>query len=118
MQEYIPYLASMRRIEALRPVSLYPSHGETPVSGGKVGNRQISRDLQHRSEREAQILQALSNSPSNIEEIVTKVYGSLPEDLKRGASKVYLATNTGHYLAELVRRGQVTPTDFSTWRLS
>lgn len=117
MQDYGTYLASMRRIEALKPVSLYPSHGETPVAGEKVGSRQIARDLVHRTEREAQVLQALSNSPSNIEEIVTKVYGNLPKDLQKAACKVHSATNTGHYLAELVRRGQVLQVNSSSWRL-
>lgn len=107
----------MRKIEAMQPISLYPSHGETPVGGGKVGNRQITQDLKHRADREAQVLQALRETPANIEDIVARVYGPLPEDLHRGASKSYIVMNTGHYLAELVRRQQAIICDSATWSL-
>ena len=101
----------------MRPICLYPSHGETPVGGEKVGNRQIAQDLKHRADREAQVLQALSKTPASIEEIVARVYGHLPEDLHRGASKGHSAMNTGHYLAELVRREQAIQCNSATWSL-
>ena len=77
----------MRRLEGLGADKLYPAHGETGISGRKVGSRQIEADLKHRADREMQVLKALKNEGMQLGEIVDAVYGPLPDDLKKAASK-------------------------------
>jgi glyoxylase-like metal-dependent hydrolase (beta-lactamase superfamily II) len=75
------YLDSLRRIRALQPALVYPGHGrviDTP-------DRLIAQYLEHRQEREAQVIAALAEGLATAEEIARAIYGALPPGI-RGAA--------------------------------
>lgn len=116
IDNYVDYKASMRKLQSLGAAKLYPSHGDMGVPGHKVRSRQIDADLKHRKDREDQVLAALKREAMQLPEIVTAVYGQLPDDLRKAASDPHAAMNTSHYLSELVRRGDVAQDSPLTWR--
>lgn len=71
------YLASLERLIALAPRSIIPSHGPLLVDGA----RRLEEQLAHRQKRQAAVLAALPDAPSeqggaSVEEIVQAVYGA------------------------------------------
>ncbi len=84
----VDYLASLTRIQALGPRRLLPAHGapiEDPVSV-------LAGYLEHRRLRERQILGALGSSERlTTDEIVVRVYGAIPEELRGAARESALA---------------------------
>ncbi len=81
------YLASLRRVRALRPRRLLPGHG--PVVDDPV--RLIDEYLAHRAEREAQVLEQLRAGPISIEAIVQRIYTQLHPTVVRAAADSVLA---------------------------
>ena len=73
----IAYLDSLQRIRALGPRRLLPGHG--PVVMDPVGL--LDEYLAHRQLRERQIVEALQNGATRIEDIVRRVYGELTPTL-------------------------------------
>lgn len=77
------YLASLERMLELPTLTaLFPAHG--PVLANTRGK--IEEYIQHRLEREALILDAMSDVPLTIPEIVRKVYTDVPEALHKLAA--------------------------------
>ena len=72
------YLASLERVIALAPARLFPAHG--PVIDDPV--RLLRNYLQHRREREYQIIDALRSGAATPEAIVLRVYQGLDESLR------------------------------------
>jgi ribonuclease/clavin/mitogillin len=70
------YMGSLERLLALSPRTIYPGHG--PIVEDAPGK--LREYLEHRREREAQILSALS-SASTVDELVTAVYIGLQQGL-------------------------------------
>lgn len=67
------YLESLRFLEAVTRATLYPGHGP-PASGGRAV---IQKTLEHRKEREQQILGALGSepqSPKSVAELLRRIY--------------------------------------------
>jgi glyoxylase-like metal-dependent hydrolase (beta-lactamase superfamily II) len=64
------YLESLRSMESVAEGTVYPAHGPPARDGKKA----IRLQLQHREEREQQILQALSAGLRTPEELVVHVY--------------------------------------------
>lgn len=81
------YLDSLRRLRALEPARLLPGHG--PIIDHPV--ELIDEYLAHRQTRDEQILHALRVGLSTPPEIVNRVYGALPEQLRGAAADTVLA---------------------------
>jgi len=94
------YMASLEKILALAPSKLYPAHG--PVILDPLPK--IRFYIEHRLEREAQILSTLqkSNSPLTPMQLVKSIYKDTPEVLHKKA-----ADNVGHHLSKLRKDGKV-----------
>jgi glyoxylase-like metal-dependent hydrolase (beta-lactamase superfamily II)/8-oxo-dGTP pyrophosphatase MutT (NUDIX family) len=70
------YLESLRFLEAVTRATLYPGHGP-PVADGRAV---IQKTLEHRKEREQQILGALGSepqSPQSVAELLRRIYADV-----------------------------------------
>ncbi len=93
------YLASLERmLELPKLTALFPAHG--PVLANTRGK--IEQYIQHRLAREALIVNALSDVPITIPEIVSKVYTDVPEALHKLA-----ALSVQAHLEKLMMEGRV-----------
>lgn len=75
------YVDSLTRIAALGPVRIYPGHGgviEEPLAA-------IASYLEHRRNREAQILARVVSGMTTVDAIVADLYVGLPENLVQAA---------------------------------
>jgi glyoxylase-like metal-dependent hydrolase (beta-lactamase superfamily II) len=102
----VQYLDSLRRIRALPPRRLLPGHG--PVIDDPV--TLIDRYLEHRAEREAQVLDALRSGASSVEALVQRIYTNLHPTVVRAAADSMLA-----HLIKLRDEGRVIERD-GEWR--
>ena len=76
------YLDSLERLASLRPARILPGHGpiiERPLE-------LIAEYVEHRRQREAQILACLAAGLTTIDAIVSRVYPDLPEAMRPAAS--------------------------------
>ena len=64
------YLESLRFLETVTRGTLYPGHGSPAADGGAV----IRKTLEHRKERERQILEALGSEPQSVAELLRRIY--------------------------------------------
>jgi glyoxylase-like metal-dependent hydrolase (beta-lactamase superfamily II)/8-oxo-dGTP pyrophosphatase MutT (NUDIX family) len=67
------YLDSLRFLEKVTEGTLYPGHGP-PASPGRTV---IRKTLEHRKERESQVLAALSSEPQTLEALLAKIYADV-----------------------------------------
>ena len=81
------YLASLRRIRQLRPARLLPAHGPVIEDPEKL----IDDYLEHRRQRERQIVEALQAGCRTAGEIVERVYVGLPPGLRSAAEETVRA---------------------------
>ena len=102
----VQYLDSLRRIRALSPRRLLPGHG--PVIDDPV--TVIDKYLEHRAEREAQVLDALRSGMSSIDALVERIYTNLHPTVVRAARDSMLA-----HLVKLRDEGRVIERD-GEWR--
>jgi len=102
------YMKSLEVILALKPSRLYPGHG--PVVEDPVPK--IEFYINHRNEREQQILSQISQVPCSSMDIVKIVYRETPEQL-HGAANV----NVNHHLDKLRVEGKVVKED-GGWKLA
>lgn len=101
-EDLYDYMKSLKRIADQKPCLIYPAHGAVipdPVN-------KIQYYIQHRQEREEQILGALTVQ-NRIEgltpmDIVKRVYKTTPETLYGAAAK-----NVSQHLSKLVKEGRV-----------
>ena len=115
-QVYIPpnlrgdladYLSSLERVRALKPARLLPGHGpiiddpETLLRGY----------LEHRREREEEIVNALRSGDSTPDALVPLIYRGLKENLFQVARETVLA-----HLLKLEREGRAGRRDHS-WHI-
>ena len=92
------YLASLERLRALGPRTLFPAHG--PPTQGAVAK--LEEYLQHRREREEQVLEATKGT-GTLEEVTARAYADTPGFLHPVAARSCLAA-----LEKLEREGRVT----------
>lgn len=106
------YMNSLKKILDMEPSVIYPGHG--PVVENPVPR--IQYYIQHRQQREDQILNALKehgNSTSMSEmDIVQIIYKETPQNLWPAA-----AVNVGHHLEKLLKENKVTGRT-SEWKIS
>lgn len=81
------YLDSLARLRDLSFDRIYPGHFR-PLDGGR---RVIDDYLEHRRERDGAILEAITEAPRTVEEIVERVYADTPEPLRAVARYSVLA---------------------------
>ena len=75
------YLASLRRILALEPIRLLPAHGPVIDDPAAV----VQHYLEHRRQRDAQVLEAVGAGCTTPEAIADRLYPRLDERLRRMA---------------------------------
>jgi glyoxylase-like metal-dependent hydrolase (beta-lactamase superfamily II) len=81
------YLASLERIRALQPRRLLPAHG--PVVTDPQGL--IDEYLAHRAARERQIVEALKDDCTRVEDLVARIYPDLSPSLRGAAEETVRA---------------------------
>jgi len=81
------YCASLEKVIARRDRTLWPTHGN-PVTDPQPFLRAY---LDHRLEREAQVLGALGDGVGEIPAIVARLYADVPEALHKAAARSVLA---------------------------
>lgn len=102
------YLATLERLEALRPAVIYPGHGPEITDAA----RRVADYLAHRREREAQIVSALAGGPADPAEIRARVYPDLDPRLHQAAEGSVRA-----HLSKLLAEGRVSVAG-ETYRLA
>lgn len=92
------YMASLERLEAIGPSRIYPAHG--PVI--EDGPAKVREYIEHRLDRERQILDAMDHGAARVMEIVRIVYAAYPEALHAAA-----AQSVSSHLLKLESEGRV-----------
>jgi glyoxylase-like metal-dependent hydrolase (beta-lactamase superfamily II) len=98
------YLASLERVLSLAPARLMPAHGPVIEEPDKL----LRGYIEHRLEREQQIIAALGQGDSTPEAIVARVYRGLKESLVPMAREGVVA-----HLLKLQREGRARQTEGS-----
>ena len=93
------YIESLRKVMAREDASLWPTHGAPVTSPGPF----LAAFLEHRLEREAQVLAAVRSGLSDIESMVKQMYADVREELHKAAGRSVLS-----HLIKLVDEGTVT----------
>jgi glyoxylase-like metal-dependent hydrolase (beta-lactamase superfamily II) len=79
----LDYMASLERIESESPTRIYPAHG--PVV--EDGRAKVREYIEHRLDRERQILEAMDRGAATAVDIVRIVYAAYPEALHAAAGQ-------------------------------
>ena len=107
------YLRSLERVRELDVRRIYPAHG--PVI--EDPRERIREYVEHRLERERQILEVLGGGPTAIPDIVAAIYADVSRALHGAA-----AMSVESHLRKLAREGRVRehlrPHDASRWELA
>ena len=77
------YLASLEKLGALEPANIFPAHG--PLV--KNGRAKVQEYIDHRLEREAQILAGLEEGADGVIGLVKIIYAAYPESLHAAAGQ-------------------------------
>jgi glyoxylase-like metal-dependent hydrolase (beta-lactamase superfamily II) len=93
------YMDSLRKVMSREDTCLWPTHG-APVTSPKPF---LEAFLQHRLEREAQILAAVRAGHSQIEVMVKELYADVREELHKPAARSVLS-----HLVKLIDDGEVS----------
>ena len=93
------YLRSLERLRELRPRVLYPGHGPIVLRG----EAKLREYVEHRAEREAQLLGALADGSRTVAEVVRDVYVEYPIEVHPLAARSVLAN-----LIKLENEGRAT----------
>lgn len=94
------YMASLETLAGLKPEILCPGHGRII----KNGSARVEGYIRHRTEREDQVMAALSSGVESVDDLVTAVY---PRNLRRNLRSA-AARNIRTHLAKLTEEGRVT----------
>jgi glyoxylase-like metal-dependent hydrolase (beta-lactamase superfamily II) len=104
------YLASLERLLALQPTTIYPGHG--PIVEDGVGK--LRDYLDHRRQRVQQVVDALaSRGASTIEELVAAIYTDIGPNLSAPAGR-----NVRANLEFLATEGKAAPVPDERWQLT
>ncbi len=102
------YFESLRLLQRYPARLLLPAHGAASSRPAFV----LEENLQHRLEREQQLLGVLSEGPRTVPELAIAIYRGLPAKLMRFAEMQVTAG-----LRKLEHEGQARPVDDSRWQL-
>lgn len=103
------YLASLQHVTDISPSQLLPGHGPIIDDPATV----LRQYLDHRRQREDQIIEALKEGHYTTEAITNHVYETLEFVLRRAAKDTVLA-----HLIKLREEKQVVQLDQTTWELT
>jgi glyoxylase-like metal-dependent hydrolase (beta-lactamase superfamily II) len=104
------YLASLERLLALQPRTMYPGHGPMVEDG----SGKLREYLDHRRHRVQQVLDALSErGPSTVDELVAAIYVEVPPNLVAMAAR-----NVRANLELLTDDGRVGSAPGERWQLT
>ena len=92
------YLRSLARMLDLRPRTIYPGHGPVVLRA----QAKVQEYLDHRAEREEQVLAALGSDGASIPDMVSTIYAGYPVDVHQLAERSVLA-----HLLKLEGEGRV-----------
>lgn len=92
------YIASLQRVQALEPVVVYPAHGPVIHDPATL----LHNYIEHRYEREAQVLNALRAGHGTAEAIAKRLYRGL-----RSSLMSYAEQSVRAHLRKLERDGRV-----------
>ncbi len=92
------YLRSLQRMQDLAPRTLYPGHGPIVLRAGQ----KLQEYLDHRAEREAQVLAALGDGARTVSDLVETIYANYPPEVHPLAARSVLA-----HLLKLASEGRV-----------
>ena len=112
--DLLDYMSSLERLLALNPGAIYPAHGPCIPDG----TAKLREYIDHRNDRERQIIEALGSGPQRIPEIVAVVYAAYPKALHAPAGQSVCS----HLLklereSRVQRSGDERPIE-SVWELS
>jgi glyoxylase-like metal-dependent hydrolase (beta-lactamase superfamily II) len=96
--DLVLYLRSLKRMLELGPRTIYPGHGPVVLDA----QEKLREYLEHRSERESQVLAALADGKATITEIVEVIYSGYPQEVHALAGRSVLS-----HLLKLEAEGHV-----------
>jgi len=101
------YMETLGKLREVAPDKIYPGHG--PVV--EDGVSKLDEYIEHRAERERQVVDALEAGLTDVKAMVKRIYADIPEALHPMAERSVLA-----HLEKLEAEGHVT-CDEGTWTL-
>jgi glyoxylase-like metal-dependent hydrolase (beta-lactamase superfamily II) len=96
--DLVSYLKSLARMQSLGAKVIYPGHGPAVFDA----NAKLAEYVAHRAERDGQIIAALKNGASSIDELVGVIYRDYPANVRPLAARSVLA-----HLDKLIAEGRV-----------
>ncbi len=78
IEDAVAYMRSLERIAVLRPARLYPGHGPELLDAATA----ITSYIEHRLERERQIVDAVAAGAGTVDEIAAVVYSKVDPSLR------------------------------------
>jgi len=93
------YLRSLARMRDLAPTTIYPGHGPIVLQAAA----KLQEYVDHRAERERQIVVTISDGPRTVPEMVADIYADYPPDVHDLAARSVLA-----HLLKLAAEGRAT----------
>ena len=82
IEDALAYMSSLERIRDLAPAHLYPGHGPELPDATNV----ITTYIEHRLDREHQIVEAVAGGAGTVDEIVAVVYSDVDSSLRAAAA--------------------------------
>jgi glyoxylase-like metal-dependent hydrolase (beta-lactamase superfamily II) len=95
------YLTSLRRMLDRHPRTIYPGHGPVVLDA----EAKLREYLDHRAERESQVLEGLADGATTVDALVERIYAAYPADVRELARRSVAA-----HLAKLEAEGRVAAT--------
>jgi glyoxylase-like metal-dependent hydrolase (beta-lactamase superfamily II) len=96
--DLVQYLKSLRRMQELRPRTIYPGHGPVALRAGA----KLEEYVAHRADREVQVLATMTDGPRTIGQMVEVIYADHPPDVYPLAARSVAA-----HLLKLESEGRV-----------
>ena len=107
--DLVAYLRSLKRMRDLGPRTLYPGHGPVVLDA----DTKLGEYIDHRAEREGQIVDAIAGGARTISQQVSIIYGAYPPEVHTLAARSILS-----HLLKLEAEGRVVRSgkgDDATW---
>ena len=96
--DLVQYLRSLKRMQELGPRILYPGHGPAVMRGVE----KLQEYVDHRADREEQLLASLAHEPRTVAQMVETIYAAYPPEVHALAARSVLA-----HLLKLQGEGRV-----------
>ncbi len=93
------YMASLQKMLDLQPRTIYPGHGPLVLDAPA----RLREYLEHRADRERQVVEALTGGKRSVEELVAAIYAEYPPEVRPLAARSVTA-----HLLKLEAEGRAT----------